>query len=227
MELRESTSTSNIFASEWWPGAVTEGEAGHATRFATQARSRARQPTVRATRGKQANKRSHKHDDHDDDHHEGLEPKLTIEELTKHRTFLFAGPRWARVPVRAARVLDQRQGGGASRRESLPECRDSPHFDTEGYGTNRELGRRIQKAFTEAQGGQGFVMAWRIYPDKDHPRWQIADGCSCGCGCHNVEEPPTPKPAQASNWQEGQEAERTVTPTASAIEAPRRVCASP
>jgi hypothetical protein len=76
------------------------------------------------------------------------------------------------------------------------ECRDSPHFDTEGYGTNRELGRRIQEAFTELKAGKGFVMAWRLYPDKDHPRWQIADGCGCGCGCHNVEEPPTPKPAK-------------------------------
>jgi len=76
------------------------------------------------------------------------------------------------------------------------ECRDSPHFDTEGYGNNRELGRRIQKAFTDLKAGKGFVMAWRLYPDKDHPRWQIADGCGCGCGCHNVEEPPTPKPAK-------------------------------
>ena len=40
-------------------------------------------------------------------------------------------------------------------------------------------------------------MAWRLYPDKDHPRWQIADGCGCGCGCYSSEDPsPTPKSAK-------------------------------
>jgi hypothetical protein len=89
------------------------------------------------------------------------------------------------------------------------ECRDSPHFDTKGYGANRELGRRIQEAFTELKAGKGFVMAWRIYPDKEHPRWQIADGCGCGCGCNHYEEPPPatksakPKPGKKAKKPNG------------------------
>jgi ABC-type Zn2+ transport system substrate-binding protein/surface adhesin len=127
------------------------------------------------------------HDDHDD-HHEGLEPKLTVEDLQKHRGVIFAGPdgreyqselpgSWSNAKV-AAEAVDK----------VCHECRDSPHFDTDGYGTNRELGRRIQEAFTELKAGKGFVVAWRLYPDKDHPRWQVADGCGCGCGGWGAEE---------------------------------------
>jgi hypothetical protein len=66
------------------------------------------------------------------------------------------------------------------------ECRDSPHFDIDGHDTNRELARRINAAFDELKPGKGFVLAWRIYAEKDHPRWKVADGCGCGCGCHSA-----------------------------------------
>jgi ABC-type Zn2+ transport system substrate-binding protein/surface adhesin len=138
-------------------------------------------------KGKHHNGSEH-HDDHDD-HHEGLEPKLTLEDLQKHRGVIFTGPdgreyqaelpgSWSNAKV-AAEAVDK----------VCHECRDSPHFDTEGYGTNRELGRRIQEAFTELKAGKGFLVAWRIYPEKDHPRWQVADGCGCGCSCGGGEEP--------------------------------------
>jgi hypothetical protein len=27
------------------------------------------------------------------------------------------------------------------------------------------------------------VLGWRLYPNKDHPRWGAEDVHSCGCGC--------------------------------------------
>jgi hypothetical protein len=145
---------------------------------------------------KRAAKPDRKHDDHDD-HHEGLEPKLTIEELKKHRTFIFKGPDGREYQSELPGSWTNAKVAAEATEKVCQECRDSPHFDTAGYGTNRELGRRIQEAFTELKAGKGFVMAWRIYPDKDHPRWQIADGCGCGCGGGIAEDPkPAPKAAK-------------------------------
>jgi hypothetical protein len=32
--------------------------------------------------------------------------------------------------------------------------------------------------------GAHFVLGWRLYPNKDHPRWnQDVHSCGCGCGC--------------------------------------------
>ena len=145
----------------------------------------------------QDHKHDHRRDKDHDDHHEGLEPKLSIDELKKHRTFIFTGPDGREYQSELPGSWTNAKVASNATEKVCQECRDSPHFDTEGYGTNRELGRRIQKAFTELKDGKGFVMAWRLYPDKDHPRWQIADGCGCGCGCYSSEDPsPTPKSAK-------------------------------
>jgi hypothetical protein len=120
---------------------------------------------------------------HDVEHHEGLEPKLTREEVKKHRSVIFTGHRRPRISVGAARLLVQCAGGGGGGREGVPGLPRLPHFDTERYGSNRELARRIGEAFSEIKAGKGFLMAWRIYPDKDHPRWDVANGCGCGCSC--------------------------------------------
>jgi ABC-type Zn2+ transport system substrate-binding protein/surface adhesin len=149
-------------------------------------------PHAQSEQDKHDHKHAHHHDEDHDDHHEGLEPKLSIEDLKKHRTVIFTGAdgreyqselpgSWSNAKV-AAQATDK----------VCQECRDSPHFDTEGYGTNRELGRRIQEAFTELKAGKGFVVAWRVYPDKDHPRWQVADGCGCGCACGGGEDDQQP-----------------------------------
>src|SRR5215213_5224283 len=123
-----------------------------------------------------AHAREHKYDKDHDDHHEGLEPKLSIEELKKRRT-MFTGPDGREYQSELPGSWSNAKVAADASEKVCQECRDSPHFDTEGHGNNRELGRRIQEAFTELKAGKGFVMAWRLYPDKDHPRWQIADGC--------------------------------------------------
>jgi hypothetical protein len=124
---------------------------------------------------------------------DSLEPKLSVKELKEQRTVIFTGAdgreyqsdlpgSWSNAKVAATDV-----------EKVCHECRDSPHFDTEAYDTNRELARRVQQAFEDLKPGKGFVLAWRLYAQKDHPRWKVADGCGCGCGCHSAEEP---KPAQ-------------------------------
>jgi hypothetical protein len=65
----------------------------------------------------------------------------------------------------------------------------NPHCDTTGHRKNRELAERIGDAMDALKAsdehGSRFVLAWRLYPNKDHPAWQQKDVhfCGCGCGC--------------------------------------------
>ena len=59
-----------------------------------------------------------------------------------------------------------------------------------GYKANRELAAMIRKAVQAKKNadkhGEHFVLGWRLYPNKAHPRWKAGKddhGCGCGCGC--------------------------------------------
>jgi hypothetical protein len=59
-----------------------------------------------------------------------------------------------------------------------------------GYKANRQLAAMIRKAVkakkNSDKNGDYFVLGWRLYPNKDHPRWKAGKddhGCGCGCGC--------------------------------------------
>jgi hypothetical protein len=56
-----------------------------------------------------------------------------------------------------------------------------------GYEANRKLAKLIEKAMRATKktdkGGQHFVLGWRLYPNKGHPRWNGKDDHACGCGC--------------------------------------------
>jgi hypothetical protein len=56
-----------------------------------------------------------------------------------------------------------------------------------GYQANRELAEIISKAVRAKKNGDAngarFVLGWRLYPNKDHPRWKAKDEHACGCGC--------------------------------------------
>jgi hypothetical protein len=131
------------------------------------------------------------HDDHDDEH-DGLEPKLTAEELRKERAVIFAGADGREYQAELPGSWSNAKVAATAVEKVCHECRDSPHFDVAGYDTNRELARRINQAFDELKPGKGFVLAWRLYAEKDHQRWKVADGCGCGCGCHSTPTPDTP-----------------------------------
>ena len=124
--------------------------------------------------------------EHHDEHHDGLEPKLTTDELRDHRSVLFTGEDGRQYQVELPGSWSNAKVAAQQVDKVCMECRDSPHFDMEGFDTNRELARRINAAFDELKPGKGFVLAWRLYAEKDHARWKVADGCGCGCGCYST-----------------------------------------
>jgi hypothetical protein len=131
---------------------------------------------------------------HDDlEHkHDGLEPKLTRDELKDHRSVLFTGEDGREYQAELPGSWSNAKVAATAVDKVCTECRESPHFDIEGYAKNRELARQINRAFEELKPGKGFVLAWRLYAEKDHQRWKVADGCGCGCGCYSVpgQDPP-------------------------------------
>ena len=65
-----------------------------------------------------------------------------------------------------------------------------PYFDRDGYKQNQELKVAIAEVFAKVKkidttdpNGSPWLLAWRMYPNKDHPRWKEFDGCGCNCGC--------------------------------------------
>ena len=59
-------------------------------------------------------------------------------------------------------------------------------YDPKAYEKNRELARRIDEAVRDLKSdpsGPQFVLGWRLYPNRDHPRWKPYEVHSCGCGC--------------------------------------------
>jgi len=66
------------------------------------------------------------------------------------------------------------------------DCRESPYLDPGGWDKNRKLAETINSALEGIKPhdnhGPHFILEWRMYPNKDHPRFKESDGCSCGCG---------------------------------------------
>jgi hypothetical protein len=77
--------------------------------------------------------------------------------------------------------------------------------DPTGYKKNRVLAARISKAVADLkasdENGPRFVLAWRMYPNNDHPCWhqEGVHYCGCGCGCFSqatAKSARTPKSAR-------------------------------
>ena len=96
-------------------------------------------------------------------------PKVTLAKLKKGATTTSRGK--GRVPLPGVKT-------DAKHVKATDKC---------GYKANRELADMISKAVharkNSDKGGAHFVLGWRLYPNKDHPRWKIKDVHSCGCGC--------------------------------------------
>ena len=100
-------------------------------------------------------------------------------------------PKMTRAKLRAgARKTAQGKG-----RVALPGVKtDAKHVqatDKCGYRANRELAEIIKAAVKAKKkadaNGEHFVLGWRLYPNKKHPRWSAEDhACGCGCGCSSV-----------------------------------------
>ncbi len=76
-------------------------------------------------------------------------------------------------------------------RVSLPGVKtDAKHVDATdkcGYRANRELAALIKAAVRTKKNsdkkGAHFILGWRLYPNKEHPRWKEINEHACGCGC--------------------------------------------
>ena len=67
------------------------------------------------------------------------------------------------------------------------------YFDRTGKKQNDKLKEAIAKAFIECKNidmtdpdGPQWLLAWRMYPNENHPRWSQSgfEGCGCNCGCY-------------------------------------------
>ena len=93
--------------------------------------------------------------------------------------------------TRATLKMGARTTSRGKGRVSLPGVKtDAKHVqatDKCGYKANRELAEMISKAVqakkNSDKSGAHFVLGWRLYPNKQHPRWNNKDVHSCGCGC--------------------------------------------
>jgi hypothetical protein len=56
---------------------------------------------------------------------------------------------------------------------------DPQEFPANGVSAKKKVSTSVKKAKEE---GQPFIVAWRLYPDVKHPRWQVGDDAGCGCG---------------------------------------------
>jgi len=63
------------------------------------------------------------------------------------------------------------------------------YFDRDGKKQNDEFKKAICAAFEKYKkpdkDGHQWLLAWRMYPNEDHPRWSTSgfEGCGCNCGC--------------------------------------------
>jgi hypothetical protein len=67
------------------------------------------------------------------------------------------------------------------------DAKQAQATDKCGYQANRDLAEMIHQAVKARKNsdkhGAHFVLGWRLYPNKEHPRWKSEDPHSCGCGC--------------------------------------------
>ena len=95
-------------------------------------------------------------------------------------------PKLSRATVKRS----ARKTAAGKARVPLPGVKtDAKHVNASdkcAYAENRELARLIEKAMRTVKrhdkNGQHFVLGWRLYPNRDHPRWKNKDVHSCGCG---------------------------------------------
>jgi hypothetical protein len=122
---------------------------------------------------------------HDDDDNDGIAPRLTMAQVDELKGTLLEDGRqfFPALPALTANSLQGKQ----DHPEFCQECRDSPFLDREGHDKNRQIAEIIKKAVKDLKphgpdGQPHFILKWRMYPNKDHPRFNKVDGCACGCG---------------------------------------------
>src|SRR5262245_31389263 len=106
-------------------------------------------------------------------------PKLKLAELKRQSSVRLRDGR--RHHAALAAVTSDAEAVQALDPQQYPLC------DRTGYQQNRELAQRISDAVeavkTTDEHGPHFLLAWRLYPNEEHPRWQAKSPHYCGCAC--------------------------------------------
>jgi hypothetical protein len=117
----------------------------------------------------------------DDD---GISPRLTVDAYKKALNLVELPDGREQHPPLLELTTNAKQGM-LDVTKVCPECQASTYLDTEAYKKNTQLAEAISAALNKIrppdQHGPHFVLAWRLYAIKDHPRFNMVDGCSCGC----------------------------------------------
>jgi hypothetical protein len=96
-------------------------------------------------------------------------------------------PKMTRAKLRKSARKTSEGKGRASLSGVKTDAKHIQATDKCGYKANRELAKLISKAVRankkSDKRGDHFVLGWRLYPNKDHPRWKGNDDHACGCGC--------------------------------------------
>src|SRR5262245_13742965 len=108
-------------------------------------------------------------------------PKLTIGKLRKSARKTSEGRGLASLPgVRT----DAKAAVTADVNDSESPYYGSSAHDPKGYAANRKLADRISRAVHDLkqsdEHGARFVLAWRMYPNSEHPSWHRTDVHQCG-----------------------------------------------
>jgi hypothetical protein len=116
-------------------------------------------------------------------------PQVTREQLLEGKETLKDGHElFQSLP---ALISDAKRASTADPNDPSSDYFQQKAFDPQGYSRNLELAEKIRAVFEEFkktdEHGPHFILAWRMYPNKEHPRWHERDGQhACGCGFGDV-----------------------------------------
>jgi len=129
-----------------------------------------------------------------------VNPKLTLAKLQKSARKTSEGK--GAVPLPGVKT-DARQAATADTSDPSSPFYGATHCDPQGYWKNRELAERISKAVKDLkvsdENGPRFVLAWRLYPNSDHPCWNPKEVHICGCGCGCFARGTAKRPSKATS----------------------------
>jgi hypothetical protein len=114
-------------------------------------------------------------------------PKVTSVQLSEGKETLEDGREFFQsLP---ALISDAKAAAEADPNDPNSDYYGDKSFNPKGHAENLALAEDIAAAFRRHKKsdrhGSHFILAWRMYPNKDHPLWQREEHV-CGCGHGDV-----------------------------------------
>jgi hypothetical protein len=93
---------------------------------------------------------------------------------------------------------------------------DAMTADPKAHKKNRELSEKISRLVSKIKPFDGgvprFVLAWRLYPNKENAYWKteaLQHACGCSCGCFGPKTHHHPAPGKKPAGGKSAKAKRT------------------